>query len=82
MGTIKEIEINFSDSIIIIIFSAMTRRLGELILRYVLKEPIRADSLGWNISIISFIAAFLLIMMRRLYKNKRKIKSDYPLSRP
>jgi uncharacterized protein involved in response to NO len=74
VGTIKEIEINFSDSIIIIIFSAMTRPLGELILRYVLKEPIRADSLGWNISIISFIAAFLLIMMRRLYKNKRKIK--------
>jgi uncharacterized protein involved in response to NO len=74
VGTIKEIEINFSDSIIIIIFSAMTRPLGELILRYVLKEPIHADSLGWNISIISFIAAFLLIMMRRLYKNKRKIK--------
>ena len=74
VGTIKEIEINFSDSIIIIIFSAMTRPLGELILRYILKEPIRADSLGWNISIISFIAAFLLIMMRRLYKNKRKIK--------
>lgn len=74
VGTTKEIEINFSDSIIIIIFSAMTRPLGELILRYVLKEPIRADSLGWNISIISFIAAFLLIMMRRLYKNKRKIK--------
>lgn len=74
MGSIKEIEINFSDSIIIIIFSAMTRPLGELILRYILKEPIRADSLGWNISIISFIAAFLLIMMRRLYKNKRKIK--------
>jgi len=74
VGTIKEIEINFSDSIIIIIFSAMTRRLGELILRYILKEPIHADSLGWNISIISFIAAFLLIMMRRLSKNKRKIK--------
>jgi uncharacterized protein involved in response to NO len=74
VGSIKEIEINFSDSIIIIIFSAMTRPLGELILRYILKEPIRADSLGWNISIISFIAAFLLIMMRRLYKNKRKIK--------
>jgi|694.fasta_scaffold00001_83 hypothetical protein len=74
VGTIKEIEINFSDSIILIIFSAMTRPLGELILRYILKEPIRADSLGWNISIISFIAAFLLIMMRRLYKNKRKIK--------
>ena len=74
VGTIKEIEINFSDSIIIIIFSAMTRPLGELILRYILKEPIHADSLGWNISIISFIAAFLLIMMRRLYKNKRKIK--------
>ena len=52
----------------------MTRPLGELILRYVLKEPIHADSLGWNISIISFIAAFLLIMMRRLSKNKRKIK--------
>ena len=74
MGTIKEIEINFSDSIIIIMFSAITRPLGELILRYIFKEPIRADSLGWNISIISFIAAFLLIMMRRLYKNKRKIK--------
>ena len=74
VGTIKEIEINFSDSIIIIIFSAMTRPLGELILRYILKEPINADSLGWNISIISFIAAFLLIMMRRLSKNKRKIK--------
>jgi uncharacterized protein involved in response to NO len=74
VGTIKEIEINFSDSIILIIFSAMTRPLGELILRYILKEPIRADSLGWNISIISFIAAFLLIMMKRLYKNKRKIK--------
>ena len=74
MGTIKEIEINFSDSIIIIMFSAMTRQLGELILRYILKESIHADSLGWNISIISFIAAFLLIMMRRLYKNKRKIK--------
>ena len=74
VGTIKEIEINFSDSIILIIFSAMTRPLGELILRYILKEPIHADSLGWNISIISFIAAFLLIMMRRLSKNKRKIK--------
>lgn len=46
VGTIKEIEINFSDSIIIIIFSAMTKPLGELILRYVLKEPIHADSLG------------------------------------
>jgi hypothetical protein len=74
VGSIKEIEINFSDSIIIIIFSAMTRPLGELILRYILKEPIGADRLGWNISIISFIAAFLLIMMRRLSKNKRKIK--------
>jgi uncharacterized protein involved in response to NO len=74
VGTIKEIEINFSDSIIIIMFSAMTRPLGELILRYILKESIHADSLGWNISIISFITAFLLIMMRRLYKNKRKIK--------
>jgi hypothetical protein len=52
----------------------MTRPLGELILRYILKEPIGADRLGWNISIISFIAAFLLIMMRRLSKNKRKIK--------